>query len=97
MLHGTPQTRHPVSSLPLPCHRRRADLLRAADTASKHGCTGLTKSLALDGRAHNIAVSQIDIGNASSDMTERMRTGPGVMQVRQWHAGQADESCAQTE
>ncbi|PWN99859.1 NAD(P)-binding protein [Tilletiopsis washingtonensis] len=50
-------------------------------TASKHGCTGLTKSLALDGRAHNIAVSQIDIGNASSDMTERMRTGPGVMQA----------------
>ncbi|CAO1629882.1 unnamed protein product [Parajaminaea phylloscopi] len=53
-------------------------------TASKHGLTGLTKSLALDGRKYNISVSQIDIGNATSDMTVRMQAnqgGPGVKQA----------------
>ena len=44
-------------------------------TATKHALTGLTKSTALDGRAHNIACGQIDIGNASTDMTERMQQG----------------------
>jgi NAD(P)-dependent dehydrogenase (short-subunit alcohol dehydrogenase family) len=47
----------------------------AAYTASKHAITGLTKSLSLDGRAHDIACGQIDIGNAGTDMTERMRRG----------------------
>ncbi|WP_079085949.1 SDR family oxidoreductase [Streptomyces silvensis] len=46
-----------------------------AYTATKHALTGLTKSLSLDGRPHRIAVSQIDIGNAATDMTERMRSG----------------------
>jgi NAD(P)-dependent dehydrogenase (short-subunit alcohol dehydrogenase family) len=46
-----------------------------AYTATKHAITGLTKSLSLDGRAHNIACGQIDIGNAATDMTERMSTG----------------------
>ncbi len=44
-------------------------------TASKHAITGLTKSIALDGRAHRIAASQIDIGNAASDMTAAMEAG----------------------
>lgn len=44
-------------------------------TATKHGVTGLTKSSSLDGRAFNIACSQIDIGNADSDMTARMASG----------------------
>ena len=44
-------------------------------TATKHGVTGLTKSTSLEGRAHNIACGQIDIGNAASDMTERMAKG----------------------
>ena len=44
-------------------------------TASKHAITGLTRSISLDGRAHDIACGQIDIGNAASEMTERMRTG----------------------
>ncbi|MEM9147929.1 MAG: SDR family oxidoreductase [Pseudomonadota bacterium] len=44
-------------------------------TASKHAITGLTKSIALDGRTCNVACGQIDIGNAASDMTERMRSG----------------------
>ena len=44
-------------------------------TATKHAITGLTKSTSLDGRAFNIACGQIDIGNAATDMTERMTRG----------------------
>ena len=44
-------------------------------TATKHAMTGLTKSTALDGRPFDIACGQIDIGNASTDMTERMEQG----------------------
>lgn len=44
-------------------------------TASKHGITGLTRSAALDGRAHDIAVGQIDIGNTASDMTGPLLQG----------------------
>ncbi|WP_217552586.1 SDR family oxidoreductase [Streptomyces sp. GbtcB6] len=46
-----------------------------AYTATKHALTGLTKSLSLDGRPYGIAVGQIDIGNAATDMTARMQTG----------------------
>lgn len=46
-----------------------------AYTATKHAVTGLTKTASLDGRAHNIAVGQIDIGNAATEMTERMAAG----------------------
>lgn len=44
-------------------------------TATKHAITGLTKSIALDGRPWDIACGQIDIGNAASEMTERMALG----------------------
>jgi len=44
-------------------------------TSTKHAVTGLTKSAALDGRKYNIAVGQIDIGNAETDMVARMKTG----------------------
>ncbi len=44
-------------------------------SATKHGVTGLTKATSLDGRAHNIACGQIDIGNAATDMTTRMAQG----------------------
>jgi len=44
-------------------------------TASKHAITGLTRSTALDGRKYNIACSQIDIGNAETDMASRMKDG----------------------
>ena len=44
-------------------------------TASKHGVTGLTKATSLEGRKYNIAYGQIDIGNASTEMTERMKEG----------------------
>lgn len=43
--------------------------------ATKHAITGLTKSSALDGRPFNIACGQIDIGNASTDMTTKMSSG----------------------
>ena len=46
-----------------------------AYTATKHALTGLTKSLSLDGRPYGIAVGQIDIGNAATDMTAAMQTG----------------------
>ena len=46
-----------------------------AYTATKHAITGLTRAAALDGRAFDIAVGQIDIGNVASDMTERMVKG----------------------
>jgi NAD(P)-dependent dehydrogenase (short-subunit alcohol dehydrogenase family) len=44
-------------------------------TATKHAITGLTKSLSLDGRKHDIACGQIDIGNAGTPMTARMASG----------------------
>jgi len=44
-------------------------------TATKHAITGLTKCLSLDGRPFNIACGQIDIGNAATEMTERMKSG----------------------
>jgi NADP-dependent 3-hydroxy acid dehydrogenase YdfG len=44
-------------------------------TATKHAITGLTKSLSLDGRAFDIACSQIDIGNAATELTEPMAKG----------------------
>ena len=47
----------------------------SAYTASKHAVTGLTKTASLDGRAFDIAVGQIDIGNANTDMAEQMRVG----------------------
>src|SRR5271163_1847201 len=44
-------------------------------TATKHAITGLTKSISLDGRPFDIACGQIDIGNAATEMTERMSKG----------------------
>ena len=44
-------------------------------TSTKHAMTGLTKCISLDGRKYDIACSQIDIGNAATEMTERMSTG----------------------
>lgn len=44
-------------------------------TATKHAVTGLTKCISLDNRRHDIACSQIDIGNAATEMTERMKNG----------------------
>ncbi len=53
--------------------------LSIAYTATKHAVTGITKTVSLDGRKHDIACCQIDIGNAATEMTERMTKG--VMQA----------------
>ena len=50
-----------------------------AYTATKHAVSGLTKTASLDGRKHDIAVGQIDIGNAATDMA--MRMAKGVLQA----------------
>src|SRR6266496_4440467 len=49
--------------------------MSVAYTATKHAITGLTKSTSLDGRAHDIACGQIDIGNAATDLTAKMPLG----------------------
>ena len=50
-----------------------------AYTATKHGVTGMTRTISLDGRKYDIACGQIDIGNAITPLTERM--AKGVMQA----------------
>jgi NAD(P)-dependent dehydrogenase (short-subunit alcohol dehydrogenase family) len=47
----------------------------AAYTSAKHAITGLTKSTSLDGRKYDIACGQIDVGNALTEMTQRMTRG----------------------
>jgi NAD(P)-dependent dehydrogenase (short-subunit alcohol dehydrogenase family) len=54
-------------------HAPRPD--SAPYTATKHAITGLTKCISLDGRKYDIACGQIDIGNAATEMTERMTQG----------------------
>src|SRR5262245_36638709 len=65
-------------------HSPRPDSI--AYTATKHAVTGLTRSTSLDGRRWDIACGQIDIGNAATDLTERMPAG-----VPQAHGGIAPE------
>jgi NAD(P)-dependent dehydrogenase (short-subunit alcohol dehydrogenase family) len=55
--------------------------MSAPYTATKHAISGLTKTIALDGLPFNIACGQIDIGNAATEMTERMAAG--IMQADQ--------------
>jgi NAD(P)-dependent dehydrogenase (short-subunit alcohol dehydrogenase family) len=52
---------------------------QVAYTATKHAITGLTRALSLEGREHGIAVGQIDVGNAATELTRRM--GEGVLQA----------------
>ena len=61
-------------------------------TATKHAITGLTKSTSLDGRAYDIACGQIDIGNAATEMTERMTEGRAA--GRRLDRGRADDGRA---
>ena len=60
----------------------------AAYTSTKHAITGLTKASNLDGRMYDIAVGQVDIGNAATPMTDRMVDG--VLQPDGRHSGAAD-------
>jgi NAD(P)-dependent dehydrogenase (short-subunit alcohol dehydrogenase family) len=57
----------------LAAHAPRPD--SAPYTATKHAVTGLTKSTSLDGRKYDIACSQIDVGNARTDLSARMAAG----------------------
>ncbi|MFL6452350.1 MAG: SDR family oxidoreductase [Bryobacteraceae bacterium] len=69
----TPQGGRIINNGSISAHAPRPN--SAPYTATKHGISGLTKAISLDGRKYNIACSQIDIGNAATDMTERMAEG----------------------
>ncbi|WP_329032872.1 SDR family oxidoreductase [Streptomyces sp. NBC_01725] len=68
-----PQGGRIINNGSISAHAPRPDSV--AYTATKHALTGLTKSLSLDGRPYRIACGQIDIGNAATDMTQRMQRG----------------------
>jgi len=68
-----PQGGRIINNGSISAHVPRPD--SAPYTASKHAVTGLTKSIALDGRPFNIACSQIDIGNAQTKLAGRMAKG----------------------
>jgi len=73
MTRQTPQGGRIINNGSISAHAPRPN--SAPYTATKHAITGLTKSLSLDGRPFSIACSQIDIGNAATEMTERMKNG----------------------
>ncbi|WP_431781830.1 SDR family oxidoreductase [Streptomyces chumphonensis] len=73
MKDQTPQGGRIVNNGSISAHAPRPHSL--AYTTTKHAMTGLTKSLSLDGRPHRIACGQIDVGNAATELTARMRTG----------------------
>jgi NADP-dependent 3-hydroxy acid dehydrogenase YdfG len=69
----TPQGGRIINNGSISAHAPRPN--SAPYTATKHAITGLTKSISLDCRAFHIACGQIDIGNAATEMTERMARG----------------------
>jgi NAD(P)-dependent dehydrogenase (short-subunit alcohol dehydrogenase family) len=69
----TPRGGRIINNGSVSAHSPRPDA--AAYTASKHAITGLTKSASLEGRRHDIACGQIDIGNASSAISEGFTKG----------------------
>jgi NAD(P)-dependent dehydrogenase (short-subunit alcohol dehydrogenase family) len=73
MRHQQPRGGRIINNGSISAHAPRPN--SAPYTATKHAITGLTKSTALDGRKYDIACGQIDIGNAATPMTERMKKG----------------------
>jgi NAD(P)-dependent dehydrogenase (short-subunit alcohol dehydrogenase family) len=69
----TPQGGRIINNGSISAHVPRPN--SAPYTATKHAITGLTRSISLDGRPFQIACGQIDIGNAATEMTERMSAG----------------------
>lgn len=69
----TPQGGRIINNGSISAHSPRPHTI--AYTATKHAVTGITKSIALDGRPYRIACSQLDIGNAATSLTERMDRG----------------------
>jgi NAD(P)-dependent dehydrogenase (short-subunit alcohol dehydrogenase family) len=84
MKEQTPRGGRIINNGSISAHSPRPN--SAPYTASKHAITGLTKSTGLDGRKYDIACGQIDIGNAQTEMTARMREG-----VQQANGGTAVE------
>jgi NAD(P)-dependent dehydrogenase (short-subunit alcohol dehydrogenase family) len=73
MKNQTPRGGRIINNGSISAHAPRPD--SAPYTATKHAVLGLTKAASLDGRKYDIAVCQIDIGNAATEMTERMSAG----------------------
>ncbi|AHG63968.1 SDR family oxidoreductase [Advenella mimigardefordensis] len=73
MRYQDPQGGRIINNGSISAHAPRP--MSIAYTSTKHAVTGLTKSLSLDGRAYNIACGQVDIGNAGTEMTQRMQKG----------------------
>ncbi len=73
MRHQNPQGGRIINNGSISAHSPRPGSI--AYTTSKHAITGMTKSIALDGRPFNIACGQIDIGNAATDMASRISQG----------------------
>ena len=73
MKNQTPKGGRIINNGSISAHTPRPN--SAPYTATKHAITGLTKSIALDGRQHDIACGQIDIGNALTDMARKMTLG----------------------
>ncbi len=73
MKEQTPRGGRIINNGSISAHAPRPN--SAPYTATKHALTGLTRSTALDGRKYDIACGQIDIGNAETDLTARMKQG----------------------
>jgi NAD(P)-dependent dehydrogenase (short-subunit alcohol dehydrogenase family) len=73
MKEQRPQGGRIINNGSISAHVPRPDTV--AYTATKHGVTGITKSIALDGRAYNIACSQLDVGNADTAIGARFKKG----------------------
>lgn len=73
MRHQTPMGGRIINNGSISAHVPRPGSI--GYTASKHAITGLTKTMALDGRPYDIAVGQIDVGNALTEMAARMTSG----------------------
>ncbi len=73
MREQTPKGGRIINNGSISAHTPRPNSI--AYTATKHAVTGMTKSLSLDGRRHDIACGQIDIGNALTPMAARMQSG----------------------
>ena len=77
MKQQTPRGGRIINNGSIAAHTPRPNTI--AYTATKHAVTGITKAVALDGRAFDIACGQIDIGNAATELATAMpRTGPNV-------------------
>jgi NAD(P)-dependent dehydrogenase (short-subunit alcohol dehydrogenase family) len=73
MKDQTPRGGRIINNGSISAHVPRPD--SAAYTSAKHAITGLTKSTSLDGRKYDIACGQVDVGNALTEMTQRMTRG----------------------